>query len=143
MKNLLFLLMLVPSFIWAQTEVPAEYWIDDSNFEDTINPQGGFDDDEEEVIVVEFWADFNKQNAFQDWQKLLDLPGVRYFRIDIAKAPELKKELRIRMAPTILVYIKGDAFIKFKAKAGLDLLCPVDYPKMVKAIEVVRRESSF
>jgi hypothetical protein len=47
------------------------------------------------------------------------------------------------MAPTLLVYTKGDSYIKFKAKAGLDLLCPVDYPKMLKAIEVVRRESQY
>ena len=47
------------------------------------------------------------------------------------------------MAPTLLVYTKGDAYIKFKAKAGLDLLCPVDYPKMLRAIEVVKQESAY
>ena len=47
------------------------------------------------------------------------------------------------MAPTLLLYTQGDAYIKFKAKAGLDLLCPVDYPKMLRAIEVVKRESQF
>jgi len=47
------------------------------------------------------------------------------------------------MAPTLLIYTRGDAYIKFKAKAGLDLLCPVDYDKMVRAIEVVKEESKF
>ena len=76
-------------------------------------------------------------------RKLIYLEGVKYYRVNIATSPRLKKELRIRMAPTLLVYTKGDAYIKFKAKAGLDLLCPVDLPKMLKAIEVVRRESQF
>jgi hypothetical protein len=143
MKKFIFLLLLVPSLLWAQDEVPAQYWIGDDNFEDTINRGGGFDDDEEEVIVIEFWAEFNKNNAFPDWQKLVDLPGVSYFRVDIATSPKLKKELRIRMAPTLLVYTKGDAYIKFKAKAGLDLLCPVDYPKMLRAIEVVKQEAAY
>ena len=132
-----------PCFVWVQEEVPAKYWIGDDNFEDTINRGGGFDDDEDEIIVIEFWAEFNKINAFPDWKKLVDLPGVSYFRVDIATSPKLKKELRIRMAPTLLVYTKGDAYIKFKAKAGLDLLCPVDYPKMLRAIEVVKQESAY
>ena len=132
-----------PCFVWAQEEVPAKYWIGDDNFEDTINRGGGFDDDEDEIIVIEFWAEFNKINAFPDWKKLVDLPGVSYFRVDIATSPKLKKELRIRMAPTLLVYTKGDAYIKFKAKAGLDLLCPVDYPKMLRAIEVVKQEAAY
>ena len=143
MKKFIFLLLFVPGFVWAQSEVPAQYWIGDDTFEDTINRGGGFDDDEDEVIVIEFWAEFNKDNAFPDWQKLVDLPGVSYFRVDIATSPKLKKELRIRMAPTLLVYTKGDAYIKFKAKAGLDLLCPVDYPKMLRAIEVVKQESAY
>lgn len=143
MKKFIFLLLFVPGFVWAQSEVPAQYWIGDDTFEDTINRGGGFDEDEDEIIVIEFWAEFNKDNAFPDWQKLVDLPGVSYFRIDIATSPRLKKELRIRMAPTLLVYTKGDAYIKFKAKAGLDLLCPVDYPKMLRAIEVVKQESAY
>jgi|TARA_R110000744_G_scaffold40118_3_gene91016 hypothetical protein len=121
----------------------SQNWINDETFEDTINPRGGFNDDIQEIVIVEFWAKFNKDNAFPDWEKLDSLPGVSYYRIDIATSPKLKKELRIRMAPTLLVYTKGDAYIKFKAKAGLDLLCPVDLPKMLKAIEVVRRESQF
>tara|TARA_R110002060_G_scaffold78070_2_gene90544 strand:+ start:1129 stop:1521 length:393 start_codon:yes stop_codon:yes gene_type:complete len=123
--------------------VISQTWIDDSNFEDKINPGSAFGDDESTIVVVEFWAKFNQDNAFAEWKKLDDLPGVRYYRIDIATSPRLTKELRIRMAPTLLIYIKGDAYIKFKAKAGLDLLCPVDYPKMLRAIEVVKQESRF
>ena len=47
------------------------------------------------------------------------------------------------MAPTLLIYVKGDAYIKFTAKAGLDLKCPVDYNKLVRAIEVVKEESQY
>jgi hypothetical protein len=143
MKNFFFLILLLPTLLFSQTEVPEEYWIDDSNFEDIIYSKKGFDNDNSDIIIVEFWAKFNEVNAFHDWKKLSNLEGVRYYRIDIAKSPLLKKELRIRMAPTLLIYTKGDAYIKFKVKAGLDLLCPVDYPKMLKAIEVVKRESSY
>ena len=47
------------------------------------------------------------------------------------------------MAPTILIFSEGEPYIKFKAKAGLDLLCPVDLNKMERAIEVVKREAQY
>ena len=139
MKNLFlifFLLTTIPTF--------CQQWISDNDFKEKVTGYGAFDDhSDHDVIVVEFWAEFNKDNAFKDWKKLDNLDGVKYYRIDIAKSPKLKKELRIRMAPTILLYIRGDAYIKFTAKAGLDLQCPVDYNKMLKAIEVVKQESSY
>jgi hypothetical protein len=121
----------------------AQEWVNDNTFEEIIIPNNGFSDDTNEIIIIEFYAEFNKDNAFKDWERLDDLDGVSYYRIDIATSPRLKEELRIRMAPTILIYSKGDAYIKFTAKAGLDLKCPVDYPKMLKAIEVVKQESQF
>ena len=139
MKNLFTLLFLFISIVSF-----AQQWVNDSNFEEKVTGYGAFDDNSDhDVIVVEFWAEFNKDNAFKDWKKLDNLEGVKYYRIDIAKSPKLKKELRIRMAPPILLYIRGDAYIKFTAKAGLDLLCPVDYNKMLSAIEVVKQESSY
>ena len=79
MRNLiLFLMLALPLSVISQT------WIDDSNFEDKINPGSAFGDDESTIVVVEFWAKFNQDNAFAEWKKLDDLPGVRYYRIDIA-----------------------------------------------------------
>ena len=139
MKNLILLL-----FLFTSISSFAQQWVNDNNFEEKVTGYGAFDDhSDHDVIVVEFWAEFNKDNAFLDWEKVNNLDGVKYYRIDIAKAPKLKKELRIRMAPTILLYIRGDAYIKFTAKAGLDLQCPVDYNKMLRAIEVVKQESSY
>ncbi len=139
MKYLLTVLLLITT-----SSVLSQEWITDKDFEEKITAGSAFDEDgEDDVIVVEFWAEFNKDNAFADWEKINNLEGVTYYRCDIATSPQLKKELRIRMAPTLLLYLKGDAYIKFTARAKLDLLCPVDYDKMVRAIEVVRREASY
>ena len=139
MKNIFaIIIMLLSSMGYSQS------WITDDNFDEKVIRTSAFDDNEEhDVIVVEFYAEFNKDNAFKDWQKIDNLDGVKYYRVDIATSPKLKKELRIRMAPTILLYIKGDAYIKFTAKAGLDLLCPVNYDKLLQAIKVVREESQY
>ena len=134
-----FLLFILALFITST--IQGQPYVNDDNFSTAINGHSG--DHDEDIVIVEFWAEFNKDNAFLEWEKVDTLDGVKYFRADIALCPSLKKEFRIRMVPTILIFSGGDAFIKFKAKAGLDLLCPVDYPKMVRAIEVVRREASY
>jgi hypothetical protein len=145
MKNLLIIVCLLLSTItFAQDQRNFLKWVSDKTFEEKVTGYGAYEDhSDHDVIVVEFYAEFNKDNAFKDWAKIDKLDGVKYYRCDIAKSPKLKKELRIRMAPTLLLYIKGDAYIKFTAKAGLDLVCPVDYDKLVRAIEVVKEESQY
>tara|TARA_R110000851_G_scaffold333072_1_gene510989 strand:+ start:1029 stop:1472 length:444 start_codon:yes stop_codon:yes gene_type:complete len=139
MKNLFTLL-----FLFISMASFSQQWVNDLNFEEKVTGYSAYEDhSNHDVIIVEFWAEFNKDNAFKEWKKLDNLDGVKYYRIDIATSPKLKKELRIRMAPTILLYIRGDAYIKFTAKAGLDLKCPVDYNKMLRAIEIVKQESSY
>ena len=138
MKKLLTVVLIIISLsTYAQTV------ISDSNFEEVINGRSAFEDDGNTLVVIEFYAEFNKDNAFKDWAKVDKLDGVKYYRCDISNSPQLKKDLKIRMAPTILLYIRGDAYIKFTAKAGLDLKCPVDYDKLVRAIEVVKIESQY
>tara|TARA_R110002020_G_scaffold287440_1_gene502901 strand:- start:1668 stop:2084 length:417 start_codon:yes stop_codon:yes gene_type:complete len=136
-KTILFILFLLFSI-----KAIAQEWVNDKNFDSLIS-QGAFDDDSEDIIVIEFWAEFNSANAFHDWEQINDLDGVEYYRCDVSQSPESKKKYRVRMVPTILIFAGNDAFIKFQAKAGLDLLCPVDVPKMKAAVEVVRRESQF
>ena len=116
----------------------SQEYIDDSNFEDKINEKSAFDDDETNIVVVEFWAKFNEVNAFADWDKV---DGVKYYRVDIAKAPAAKKEYRIRMAPTLIIFKDGINEESFKA--GLDLECPVTLDELLEAIEEVKTADQF
>ena len=116
----------------------SQTWADDSSLDDIINSQSAFGDDETSIVVVEFWAKFNEANAFSDWNKL---QGVQYVRVDIAKAAKAKKEYRIRMAPTIIIFKDGVAEESFKA--GLDLACPVDLDELQEAIEEVKLAGAF
>ena len=78
------LLTLITNILFAQVDVPAKYWIEDSNFEEKINENHSFGDDDKLPIVVEFWASFNAANCFADWDKI---KNALYYRVDIAKAP--------------------------------------------------------
>tara|TARA_A100001201_G_scaffold83330_1_gene73920 strand:- start:33 stop:434 length:402 start_codon:yes stop_codon:yes gene_type:complete len=133
MKKLIFIVLLyLPLLSFSQ-----EY-IDDSNFDDKINEQSAFGDDETNIVVIEFWAKFNEANAFADWNKV---EGVKYYRVDIAKAPAAKKEYRVRMAPTIIIFKDGINEESFKA--GLDLECPVTLDELIQAIEEVKTANQF
>ena len=130
MKNLLTLLLL-----FFSVQVFSQQWIDDSNFDDKIYKNEQCIDC---IVVVEFWVDFNKENAFKEWNQL---KGVKYFRVDIEKAPNAKKEYRVRMAPTIIIFkdgIKEDMF-----KADLSLECPTDLKELQETIEEIKNASKF
>ena len=137
MKNLLFLIFLLPTITYSQSEVPDKYWLNDSNYEEVVNTKGAFDDSESEIIVVEYWAKFNEKNCFSDWEKL---QNVKYYRVDIAKTPLAKKKYRVRMAPTMFI-ITRDNLIKFKA--GLDLEFPVSVEEVNEAIEEAQNSNRF
>tara|TARA_B100000609_G_scaffold160534_1_gene132189 strand:+ start:245 stop:622 length:378 start_codon:yes stop_codon:yes gene_type:complete len=116
----------------------SQEWADDSTIDDILNSQNAFGDDETSIVVLEFWAAFNEANAFADWDKLQD---VQYFRVDIGKAAKAKKEYRVRMAPTIIIFRNGVAEESFKA--GLDLECPVNLEELQEAIEEVKTANAF
>ena len=131
-------LTLLTNLAFAQQDVPEKYWIEDSNFEEKINEHHRFGDDDKLPIVVEFWASFNAANCFADWDKI---ENAVYYRVDIAKAPITKKEYKVRMAPTIILFkggVKEDVW-----KAGLDLALPTDLEEIQEAINEVNQASKF
>ena len=138
MKNLLFLIFLLPTITYSQSVVPDKYWLDDSNYEEVVNTKGAFDDSKSEIIVVEYWAKFNEKNCFPDWG---ELQNVKYYRVDIAKAPLAKKKYRVRMAPTLFIIKEG--VIEYKYKAGLDLLLPVTLEEIQADIDELKKSSQF
>jgi len=138
MKNLLFLIFLLPTITYSQSEVPDKYWLNDSNYEEVVNTKGAFDDSESEIIVVEYWAKFNEKNCFSSWK---ELKNVSYYRVDIAQSPLAKKKYRVRMAPTLFVIKEG--VIEYKYKAGLDLLVPVTLKEIQADIDELKKSSQF
>ena len=138
MKSLTLILILITHITIAQENVPEKYWIEDSNFEEKINENHSFGDDDKLPVVVEFWAAFNAENCFADWDKI---QNAIYYRVDIAKAPNAKKKYKIRMAPTLIIFKEGIKEEVFKA--GLDLLLPANLKDIQEAIDEVNTASVF
>jgi len=132
------ILTLIPFLSFAQVDVPDQYWINDSDFENKINVKEAFGDDNNLPVVVEFWAKFNEVNCFADWDKLQD---VIYYRVDISKAPTAKKKYKVRMAPTIILF--KDGIKETVWKAGLDLELPTNLEEIQEEINEVNTASKF
>ncbi len=137
MKNIL-ILILIPFLSFSQSDVPDEYWVNDSDFEEKINEHHAFGDDNSKPVVIEFWAKFNEKNCFAEWEQLKD---ATYYRVNIAEAPEAKKKYRVRMAPTIIIFKGGIKETVFKA--GLDLELPANLEEIQEAINEVNTASKF
>ncbi len=132
------ILFLIPFLSFTQQDVPDKYWVEDNEFENAINTNEAFGDDQNKPVVIEFWAKFNEANCFADWNKL---ENAIYYRVDIAKAPEAKKKYRVRMAPTIMIFKDGVKETVFKA--GLDLMLPADLNEIQEAVNEINTASQF
>ena len=132
------ILILIPFISLSQSEVPDEYWLDDSNFENIIHASDAFDDDQQETILVEFWAEFNEENCFAEWN---EIENAKYYRVNIAEAPQAKKKYKVRMAPTLIIFKGGIKEVMFKA--GLDLVLPADLKEIQESINEVNTASKF
>ena len=116
----------------------GQEWVTDSNFDSKINEKQAFGDDQTLPVVIEFWAEFNDENKFEDWSKLED---VVYYRADITKCPAAKKKYRVRMVPTIIIFKEGIKETMFKA--GLDLMLPAELSEIQEAVNEVNEASAF
>ena len=116
----------------------SQEWIDDSNFDNKINEKSAFGEDQTLPVVVEFWAEFNDANKFEDWDKLKD---VVYYRADITKCPAAKKKYKVRMVPTLIIFKEGIKEEMFKA--GLDLILPAELNEIQETINEINTASRF
>ena len=132
------ILILIPFLSFSQSDVPDKYWLTDDHFEEVVSGNSAFGDDNDKTILIEFWADFNKENCFDEWEQVKD---ALYYRVDISKAPNAKKEYRIRMAPTLIIFKDGEKQATFKA--GLDLLLPTDLQEIQESINEINNASKF
>ena len=101
-----FAMFATPENSVASSDVEPKYLTEDS-FDKAINTG---------VVVVEFVASFAE--PFGDWQKIKD---GEYYRVDIEKAPNLKKKYRVRTVPTIIVFNNGFKELTYKANLMFEL----------------------
>jgi hypothetical protein len=70
------------------------------------------------VSVVEFNASFNTSNSV-DW--IEDLNDCQGQRVDIVTTPEMQKEHKIVVVPTIIIFNEGEEVKRFQANIMMQL----------------------
>jgi predicted nucleotidyltransferase len=70
------------------------------------------------VCVVEFNASFNAANSV-DW--IDDLSDCKGRRVDIVSSPDLQKEHKIVVVPTVIVFNDGEEVERFQANIMMQL----------------------
>ena len=75
------------------------------------------------ICVVEFNASFNSQNSVPWIEKLNDCETAR---VDIATAPDLQKEHKIVVVPTIVVFNEGEEQERFQANIMMTMEATIE-----------------
>ena len=75
------------------------------------------------ICVVEFNASFNSQNSVPWIEKLNDCETAR---VDIATAPDLQKQHKIVVVPTIVVFNEGEEQERFQANIMMTMDATID-----------------
>ena len=92
-SNYLYVLMMVFMFICG-TALSQDYVTAD-NFKNKIA---------KDVVVIEFWADWNKMNQFNELNKLNDC---NTYRIDIMSYMDVQMNYNVTAIPTVIVFDNG------------------------------------
>ena len=104
MKKLLLLLLLICLTVHAYVE-----FLNNNNFNNKISKG---------IVVVEYWADWNKSNQFNELEKLKDCT---VYRACIAKCNNAASKYNIKAIPTVIIYDNGEEVARFSPNIMLQL----------------------
>ena len=92
-SNYLYVLMMIFMFICGTTF--SQDFVTADNFKNKIA---------KDVVVVEFWADWNKMNQFNELNKL---KGCNVYRFDIMSSMDIQNDYNITAVPTVIIFDNG------------------------------------
>ena len=108
-SNYLYVLLMMLMFICG-TALSQDY-ITADNFKNKIA---------KDVVVIEFWAEWNQTNQFNELNKL---KGCNVYRIDIMSYMDIQMNYNVTAIPTVIVFDNGiekesfNANVMFKLEA--------------------------
>tara|TARA_R100000664_G_scaffold9545_2_gene15988 strand:- start:2787 stop:3194 length:408 start_codon:yes stop_codon:yes gene_type:complete len=71
-----------------------------------------------DIVVIEFWAEWNDKNKFEDLSKLNEC---QKYRVDINENESLKDKYNIMALPTIIIFNDGKQEKRFNANISFEL----------------------
>ena len=71
-----------------------------------------------DIVAVEFWADWNKTNQFNDLAKLKDC---NVYRVDIMANADTQAKYSVSAIPTVIIFESGQEKARFNANIMFQL----------------------
>ena len=71
-----------------------------------------------DIVVIEFWEEWNEKNKFEDLSKLNEC---QKYRVDINENESLKDKYNIMALPTVIVFNDGKQEKRFNANISFEL----------------------
>ena len=92
-SNYLYILIMLSMFICGTAF--SQDFVTTDNFKNKIA---------KDVVVIEFWADWNQMNQFNELNKL---KGCNTYRIDIMSSMDVQIDYNVTAIPTIIIFDNG------------------------------------
>jgi len=87
----------------------SQEFVTTSNFKDKIA---------KDIVIVEFWAEWNKMNQFNELNKLNDC---NVYRIDIMSSMDVQNDYNVTAIPTVIVFDNGVEKTRFNPNVMFQL----------------------
>ena len=92
-SNYLYVLMMVFMFLCGTAF--SQDFVTANNFNNKIA---------KDIVAIEFWADWNKMNQFNELNKL---KGCNVYRLDIMLYMDIQMEYNVTAIPTVIIFDNG------------------------------------
>jgi thioredoxin-related protein len=90
-----FIYVLIMLFMFICGTAMGQDFVTTDNFKNKIA---------KDVVVIEFWADWNKMNQFNELNKL---KGCNVYRIDIMSYMDIQMNYNVTAIPTVIIFDNG------------------------------------
>jgi len=71
-----------------------------------------------DVVAIEFWADWNKTNQFNELNKL---KGCNVYRVDIMSSMDIQTDYNVTAIPTVIIFDNGIEKARFNPNVMFQL----------------------
>ena len=101
-STFMYIIILVIIYFLGTSLGMSQDFINTNNFKNKIA---------KDIVVVEFWAEWNKMNQFNELNKLNDC---NTYRIDIMSSMAVQNDYNVTAIPTVIIFDNGVERTRFK-----------------------------
>ena len=94
-SNFMYVAIILIIYLLGTSSLFSQDFVNKNNFKEKIA---------KDVVAIEFWADWNKTNQFNELNKL---KGCNVYRIDIMSSMDVQIDYNVTAIPTVIIFDNG------------------------------------